>query len=371
MAPPDFDRTTFSAAAHLARKDAVHFLTVVEGVEIERSVRLGAEPLILGRDSTRAFHLPDAEVSRSHCEVRIVGGSVRVRDLGSTNGTYIDGQRVPAETELPVASLLQIGKHALRHELLSPEEVARHEQLSGELERARRYIEDLIPVPWNEGPVRVDWCFVPTARLGGDCLGYHALPDGRIAIYLLDVCGHGVGSALHSASALNMLRRSTLPACDFGIPEQVLQRLNETFAMEDHGGMYFTLWYGVLDPRTGALSYSSAGHPPALVLARSGAVVGRLRCPNPPIGILPGRRFTAASTQLEHGQRLLVFSDGVYELGAAGHDGDGIGAFEALLSSLGDSPMAEPRRLYDRARAAVGGELGDDYTLLVLSRERM
>ncbi|MBK9387640.1 MAG: SpoIIE family protein phosphatase [Planctomycetes bacterium] len=370
MASPDFDRTTFSAAAHLAPKNAAHFLTVVEGVEPERSVRLGAEALILGREGSRPFHLPDPEISRSHCELKLVGESLRVRDLGSTNGTYIDGERVEGERELPVASLLQIGKHTLRHELLSPEEVARHEQLSGELERARRYIEDLIPLPWSDGPVRVDWCLVPTARLGGDCLGYHALADGRIAIYLLDVCGHGVGSALHSASALNMLRRSTLPACDFGAPEIVLQRLNETFAMEDHGGMYFTLWYGVLDPRSGELRYSSAGHPPALVLEPSGAIVARLRCPNPPIGVLAGKRFTAAATQLERGQRLFVFSDGVYELGAAGSGGDGIAALEALLSSLGDSPLAEPRRLYDRARVAVGGELGDDYTLLVLSRER-
>lgn len=370
MSRPEFERTTFSGSLRASARGTAHYLTVVEGAELERSVRVTEEALVLGRDPSRAFHLPDPEVSRAHCEVRLVGASMRVRDLKSTNGTYVDGERVESERELPVSSLLQLGKHALRHELLSEEEVARHEQLSQELDRARRYIEDLLPLPWSEGPVRVDWCCVPSARLGGDCLGYHALPDGRIAIYLIDVCGHGVGSALHSASVINMLRRSTLPACDFGVPAEVLARLNETFAMEDHGGMYFTLWYGVLEPASGALRYATAGHPPALLLDPSGALRSRLATRNPPIGILPARRFAEEAELLAPGERLYVFSDGVYELQESGGKDRGLEEFLAELLALGESPLAEPRRLHDRARAITGGELVDDFTLLVISRPR-
>jgi pSer/pThr/pTyr-binding forkhead associated (FHA) protein len=396
--PSDAGKTIALSVPRAEPQQAVHYLTVVQGVTIRRAAPITAEPLIIGRDPSRAFHLPDADVSRSHCALRLVADTVLVRDLGSTNGTFIDGVRVTEERALPVSSHLQIGRHALKHELLRPDEVARHEQFASELERARRYVEALIPEPLEHGPLRTEWCFVPSSVLGGDALGYHELDGGLFAVYLLDVCGHGVASAMHSASVLNTLRSQTLPGVDMREPSQVLARLNEAFAMDDHGGMYFSLFYGVVDAAHRRMRYSSAGHPPAIVLGPRGEIRRRLAMKNPPIGAIARRAFAEAESELELDERLYVFSDGVYEI----VDRDGrdrtLADFERELAPPMDSPlseasrlagarhaaeaprlsdplrpsealrlMSEPQRLYKAACAAAGSELlADDFTLLLL-----
>ena len=66
-------------------------------------------------------------------------------------------------------------------------------QLADEVAQAAKYVCSLLPEPIKEGPVRVDWRFVPSTQLGGDSFGYHWLDDEHFAVYLLDVSGHGVG----------------------------------------------------------------------------------------------------------------------------------------------------------------------------------
>ena len=97
----------------------------------------------------------------------------------------------------------------------------------------------------RDGPVRVDWRFVPSTQLGGDSFGYHWIDGDHFAVYLLDVSGHGVGASLLSVSALNVLRSQSLHNTDFRDPAQVLERLNATFKMEQQDNRYFTIWYGV------------------------------------------------------------------------------------------------------------------------------
>ena len=101
--------------------------------------------------------------------------------------------------------------------------------LNKELAEAADYVKFILPQPLTEGPVKADWRFVPSTTLGGDGLGYHWLDEDSFAIYLVDVCGHGVGAALHSVSVLNVLRSQKLaeyrfsktgpgfgrPECDF------------------------------------------------------------------------------------------------------------------------------------------------------------
>ncbi len=117
--------------------------------------------------------------------------------------------------------------------------------LNSELAEAAEYVKFLLPQPITEGPLQADWRFVPCTTLGGDSLGYHWLDEDLFAIYLIDVCGHGVGAALHSVSVLNVLRSENLQNTDFRRPDQVLAGLNAVFPMEHHKEMYFTIWYGV------------------------------------------------------------------------------------------------------------------------------
>src|SRR5436309_2947435 len=111
--------------------------------------------------------------------------------------------------------------------------------------------------------VTADWRFIPSSQLGGDAFGYHWPDPDHFAVYLLDVCSHGVGAALLSISVMNVLRSQSLPDADFRNPGEVLSSLNRTFPMERQNNLYFTMWYGVFNRPACQLSYASGGHPPA------------------------------------------------------------------------------------------------------------
>jgi sigma-B regulation protein RsbU (phosphoserine phosphatase) len=186
--------------------------------------------------------------------------------------------------------------------------------IARELAEAAAYVRSLLPPPMPaDAPVPSDWRFITCSSLGGDSFGYHWLESEQLAIYLLDVCGHGVGAALLSVSAINTIRNHTLPDTDFAVPSQVLDGLNRAFPMEKQDGRYFTIWYGVFNPRTRELRFSAAGHPPALAVAPDGAV-NRLGCPGMIIGAFPDGRYSDSCVTLGAGSSLFVYSDGCYEV---------------------------------------------------------
>jgi sigma-B regulation protein RsbU (phosphoserine phosphatase) len=188
------------------------------------------------------------------------------------------------------------------------------EQLVSELSEAAAYVRTQLPERIS-GKIRTNWEFNSSSSLGGDAFGYQWLDEHRFSIYLLDVCGHGVGAALLSISALRTIRNQSLESVDFYSPAQVLAGLNAAFQMERHNNMYFTLWYGVYDVRRQELTYASGGHPPAcLIPAGASGEPVQLRTPNLFIGGLLDVEFSQAVVKIEPGSRLYVLSDGVYEI---------------------------------------------------------
>ncbi len=191
--------------------------------------------------------------------------------------------------------------------------LASRQALAAELAQAADYVVSLMPDPLPSGTITTAWRFFPSAQLGGDSFGYHWIDEDTFAVYLLDVCGHGVGSALLSVSAFNAIRSQTLPNTDFRIPEQVLAALNDAFLMEHHNNLYFTIWYGVFDRRTRELRFASGGHPPAFLVTKEGTLT-RLFTNNMFIGGLPESTYQGDSVTVPPGAHLYVFSDGVYEV---------------------------------------------------------
>jgi len=185
--------------------------------------------------------------------------------------------------------------------------------LADELAKAAEYVISLLPPPLEEGDIVTEWSFVPSAQLGGDAFGYHALDEDHFALYLLDVCNHGVGPALLSVQALNVLRNQMLPGVDYRDPSQVLEALNDAFPMDRHNNLYFTVWYGVYDRRSRIMRFGNAGHPPALLLTPDGQAVDLVKS-NLMIGGMPGIPYKSDSHEIPPGSRLFVFSDGVYEV---------------------------------------------------------
>jgi sigma-B regulation protein RsbU (phosphoserine phosphatase) len=190
------------------------------------------------------------------------------------------------------------------------------ERLAAELAQAAKYVESLLPNRLT-GQIATDWMFIPSTELGGDAFGYHWVDPDHFAMYLLDVCGHGVKAALLSISVMNVLRNQVLASTDFRLPSQVLEGLNNAFQMDRHNDMYFTIWYGVYDKPNRRLTYANGGHPPAILIAGPGQEAAEPRMLSKPgtiIGAFPGTTFTSEAMDLPAFSRLYVFSDGIYEV---------------------------------------------------------
>jgi phosphoserine phosphatase RsbU/P len=191
-----------------------------------------------------------------------------------------------------------------------------HSRLQQELSDAKRYVLAILPPPVAE-PFAVDWLFAPSTELGGDAFGYHWVDSGHFAMYLLDVCGHGVKAALLSISVINVLRNQGLASTDFRSPNEVLEGLNNAFQMDRNNDMYFTIWYGVYDQQTRRLTYANGGHPPAILMAGASAESAqplKLSKPGTIIGAFPDMTFESEAMDLPAFSRLYVFSDGIYEV---------------------------------------------------------
>jgi serine phosphatase RsbU (regulator of sigma subunit) len=364
------DRTELTIAVRLRDlvepHGSVHVLVVVAGKHLGARYRV-ENTRTLGREPSCSIHLDDHAVSRLHCEVALMDGRVVVTDRGSTNGTFIDGNPVVGSAVLPPSGQLRLGDHVLRHELRTPAEAAREEEFARDLEKAMSYVAALLPEPIVRPDLCVEWAFQPCAALGGDLLGFHWIEPRRLALYIVDVCGHGVGPAMHSASVFNTIRNRTLPDTDFGVPGEVLGRLNDSFPMESHGDLYLTVWYGVLDLEHRTLRFASAGHPPALLVEGTGRAQ-RLATPNPPIGTIAGRAFREECVNVVPGARLHVFSDGAYELTSRGDTPFDFERFEGIVvrnSHAGTGRAAAIHR--DVLAAAANAVLDDDFSLLVVA----
>ncbi|MCF6312994.1 MAG: SpoIIE family protein phosphatase [Verrucomicrobiales bacterium] len=193
------------------------------------------------------------------------------------------------------------------------------QRLQSELGEAAKYVRSLLPEPMLD-PFQIDWLYQPSTELGGDAFGYHWIDEEHFAIYLLDVCGHGVGASLLAASAINVIRAESLADTDFREPARVLEGLNRAFPMENQNDMYFTIWYGVYHAPTRSLHHSCGGHPPALLLPPAtdphtdSAPAIQVRCPGAAIGVFDQREFKSDRITIAADSDLLVYCDGVYEI---------------------------------------------------------
>ena len=358
---------TVARRLEIGPDDRVHLIQPLLGATAEQRRVIDGAGLVVGRTTPADLIVADSEVSRSHCRVELRNGKALVTDLGSTNGTYVNGERIAAPTVLPVGGLLQVGREVLKHEWRTQREIDESDEFGRDLARADAYVRALLPQPLTSGAIRTDWVYQPSAKLGGDAFGYTDLSADKFAIYLMDVSGHGAGAALHSVAVMNLLRQGALADTDPSQPDQVCATLNDMFQMDRHAEMYFTLWYGVFDRPTRRLDYAAAGCHPAYLVPESGGAVP-LRTKNGVIGAMPGRSYAADQAVVPPGASLYLFSDGVFEVVTAAGLQWGLNDFVPLILEPPVDGVTESARLHQTVmKNARPGGLDDDFTLLVLS----
>ncbi len=342
----------------------VHALIQTDGDGVQRRVDISSTPFTIGRAPPSDLILNGSMVSRRHCALTERNGVMVLSDLGSTNGTYVDGERIFDPVPLMDGATLGVGPHILRYQRREAREAAETRALDEDLEAAGRYILSILPARLNDGPVVTDYVYQACARIGGDAFGYQMLDDRHFAVFLLDVSGHGTGAALHAVAVATTMRQRLLPGVDFRDPGAVIAGLNLAFPMETHNELFFTVWYGVCDLVTRELRYATAGHHAGYLLS-GGEAPHPLVTRNPAVGMVAGRATQVAACSLPHGAVICLFSDGVFEM----TDRDGrrwsLADFTPLLA-LG-ARKGGPDLLYRRVRAcAQPGPMDDDFSFLTV-----
>lgn len=248
------------------------------------------------------------------------------------------------------------------------------DRLQAEMRDAADYVTSILPGDLH-GPVEITSRYLPALDLGGDGFHFRWVDDDHLKIYLIDASGHGVRPALLSMSVHNLIRSGSLPRSTLLSPDRVLDKLNDLFQMEDQGGSYFTIWYGVYQRSTRTLSYASAGHPPALALNRDGTSDGRvvataLSTPAYPIGMFADAVFTSDTYAVPRGGQLLLYSDGAYELPLDSTHRSWLSpdGFVDLCTELAARPDWSLDELVDRLRlCSPTGDFDDDCALVLLT----
>lgn len=232
--------------------------------------------------------------------------------------------------------------------------------LEAELAEAADYVRSVLPEPMYEPPVSISSRFIPSRQLGGDGFDYYWLDEEHLAIYLLDIAGHGLRAALPSLSVLSLLRNQTHPQINYYQPSSVLKGLNESFQITQRNDKYFTIWYGVYNQVTSQIIYASAGHPPAILFSgHPGAKTQtqRLKTPGLPIGMFPESEYVDAECEIKPGSTLYIFSDGIYEINQADAT---IWGIESLINLFGECRKTDTQNL-DKILAYVQNINSKDY----------
>ncbi|MDX2501694.1 MAG: SpoIIE family protein phosphatase, partial [Deltaproteobacteria bacterium] len=282
---------------------------------------------------------------------------------------------------------------------MSFEQVETYSQkLNNELEKGRHMQINFLPDKLIQPP---GWetaaYFKPARQVAGDFYDVFQVPGGSIGFVVADVCDKGVGAALFMALFRSLIRIFSGQTSMNGLPltcsDALLDQMDEyannpsvdpdhvtalkaiyltnNYIALNHGelAMFATLFFGIIDPDSGAVSYISGGHEPLFIVGPDGGVKERLTTTGPAVGIEPGMQFNIRQSRLEPGDILVGYTDGVVEANTS--DGEFF-TMERLVAAL-DAPASSAKELLDRIAVGVQEHIGeadqfDDVTLLAIRR---
>jgi serine phosphatase RsbU (regulator of sigma subunit) len=237
------------------------------------------------------------------------------------------------------------------------------QRLEVELQTALRIQQRFLP---KALPNVANWEFEaywqPALEVSGDFYDFVSLPDDRLGIVIGDVTGKGVPAALIMATTQSMLRTA---AELFTSPGAILQRVNNLLVEHMEPLMFVTCCICVLDPTSGALTYANAGHLPPYVQSARGAV--ELRATGMPLGLMPAMTYDERQAQLEPGDNLILYSDGLVEAHSMEGEMFGFARFRQALATPADCHEIIATLISDLgAFSGNNGNQEDDVTLVAL-----
>lgn len=266
--------------------------------------------------------------------------------------------------------------------------------LDEELEKGRQIQREFLPQHIPELP---NWdiatYFAPAKQVSGDFYDVFSLPGDNLGVVIADVADKGVGSALYMALIRSLLRvfsghislhgfnnfsinngvtKSVTEQC--ATTEQLnaltAVKLTNDYIAHEHAkeGMFVTLFFGAINPRTGIMAYINAGHEPAIISGSSG-IKQSLEPTGPAVGMMVDTKFEIRQLQIEPGDILIGYTDGVIE--ALAPNGDFF--TRKRLMSIIEQTTSSASDLVDRINTGVSAHVHnappyDDITMLAIQR---
>ena len=290
-------------------------------------------------------------------------------------GNVVKGIEMGAEDYLPkpfdpVLLKARIGA-CLEKKRLRDREVRHLQRINQELALAWQIQASFLP---DETPDIPGWQLAatlkPSRETSGDFYDFIPLSKGRLGIVVADVADKGAGAALYMALSCTLIR--TYAAEYPTQPELVLSAAHRRIMMDTRTSMFVTVFYGILDPAVGTLTYCNAGHvPPYLLSTQGGDAVQMLRRTGPLLGIFEDATWEQKTVQLALGDALVLYTDGITDAE------DGTGTFfgqERLLEILEANRGRSAQDAQDALLAEVHQFVGDapqfdDLTLMVVVQD--
>jgi sigma-B regulation protein RsbU (phosphoserine phosphatase) len=243
------------------------------------------------------------------------------------------------------------------------------EQMASELRVAREIQMGMLPHSFTafEDAYGISFSAVlePAREVGGDLYGLCAAGPERLVLFLGDVSGKGIPASMFMVRAISLAQ---LLAREIAQPERILSRLNDELAMENPSGMFVTFLCGVFEPASGRFSLANGGHCRPVLLPAAGTPHWAVKNLGTALGFDPGLEFERTELNLNKGDALLFYTDGVSEAFNPQEECYGADRLLADAGSLsGQSALALTSGLLQKVRAFAGAApQSDDIAILAL-----
>jgi sigma-B regulation protein RsbU (phosphoserine phosphatase) len=329
------------------------------------------ETVLAGQDGFQVCaELHDNQVTR-HIPVillspdAVAGDKIRGLRMGAVD--YLAPPFDWPEVAAQICSQLKLDRLRGELEAVNCDLLAKQNRHQASMTAAAGIQQSLLPVNSVENfdDLRVAWEFLPLEQVGGDLLGYTWLDDDNLAVYVVDVCGHGLPAAMMTAAIASSLAPATTPDALFS-PGKMLEQLDREYPVERFDRP-FTICYLVLNRRTGEFRCSRAGHPMPIII-RGGGQLESIEAGGTIIGLDRMLPFEEDTGRLSPGDSILLYSDGVTE--CTGNSGPfGLNGLTQLLRQcVGLPPASICGKIVTSLRQFTGGAaMQDDVTILALT----
>jgi serine phosphatase RsbU (regulator of sigma subunit) len=325
---------------------------------------------LIGRRDDCSFRLSDASVSRTHASIDVTqSGDATVTDLGSLNGTFVNGRRVNCPTVLPIGSLLGLGRAKLLFVEDSVSDTLSHTllDLQRDIDLAARIEKKLIErSPACPAGYLLSAYLDQCSMVGGDMYDVAELANDGTAIMIGDAVGHGIGATVLMTFVLASYRTQRYQGkFEPGNAVSVISRL---LCQYTESSQFITTFISILEAGSGQLRYVNAGHNPP-VIARADGSTSRLNATGPPVGIMESLQWKEEVVRLHRGDLLFLFTDGLIETCWRG-EFFGEDRLVRLLSSARDiTPEQTVRLVLEEVQKFAGdGPREDDTAIIAVKR---